>query len=246
MAGASTAQPEGQPGTSVQNREDGRSSLPGGPSVFGSARCRAAARSTRHGWCSWHTGYTPGDADAALVGALADHATAVVHRERSTARLADSGAGHQVGTALGDGQRVAAATGILMALHHLNPAQARQLLVRAGDRTQPVAARRRRYRPAHRRAARAPHVEHQGAQRRWYPRAYIHAPAKDGGHRALADIRRIHPRTGLLPLRRCSFPSPVRRATEHVPRRPPSCRRSRPGCERIFWLPAAVRETWWV
>ena len=25
--------------------------------------------------------------------------------------------------------------------------------------------------------------------RRWYPRAYIHAPGKDGGHRALADIR---------------------------------------------------------
>ena len=25
--------------------------------------------------------------------------------------------------------------------------------------------------------------------RRWYPRAYIHAPAKDGGHRALADIK---------------------------------------------------------
>lgn len=25
--------------------------------------------------------------------------------------------------------------------------------------------------------------------RRWYPRAYIHAPAKHGGHRALADIR---------------------------------------------------------
>ncbi|MEZ3161312.1 oligoribonuclease [Microbacterium sp. BWT-B31] len=25
--------------------------------------------------------------------------------------------------------------------------------------------------------------------RRWYPRAYMHAPAKDGGHRALADIR---------------------------------------------------------
>jgi len=24
--------------------------------------------------------------------------------------------------------------------------------------------------------------------RRWYPRAYFHAPAKDGGHRALADI----------------------------------------------------------
>jgi oligoribonuclease len=25
--------------------------------------------------------------------------------------------------------------------------------------------------------------------RRWYPRAYFHAPSKDGGHRALADIR---------------------------------------------------------
>jgi len=25
--------------------------------------------------------------------------------------------------------------------------------------------------------------------RRWFPRAYIHAPAKDGGHRALADIQ---------------------------------------------------------
>ena len=25
--------------------------------------------------------------------------------------------------------------------------------------------------------------------RRWYPRVYIHAPAKNGGHRALADIR---------------------------------------------------------
>ncbi|MDX2375535.1 oligoribonuclease [Microbacterium sp. LRZ72] len=25
--------------------------------------------------------------------------------------------------------------------------------------------------------------------RRWYPRSYIHAPAKHGGHRALADIR---------------------------------------------------------
>ena len=25
--------------------------------------------------------------------------------------------------------------------------------------------------------------------RRWYPRAYFHAPTKSGGHRALADIR---------------------------------------------------------
>jgi hypothetical protein len=86
-------------------------------------------------FCSWHTGYTPTEADAALVGVLADHATAVVHRERATARLADTDGAHQVGATLGDAQRVAAATGVLMALHHLNPAQARQLLARAGDRT---------------------------------------------------------------------------------------------------------------
>ena len=37
--------------------------------------------------------------------------------------------------ALDGTQRVAAATGILMALYHLSPAQARRLLARAGDRT---------------------------------------------------------------------------------------------------------------
>ena len=127
--------PEGQPGTSVQNREDGTvqptgrsvsvrvGSLPGGGPEY-TARLVCLAHRVH-----------PRDADAALVGVLADHATAVVHRERTTARLADTGAAHQVGAALGDAQRVAAATGILMALHHLNPAQARQLLVRAGDRT---------------------------------------------------------------------------------------------------------------
>ena len=70
-----------------------------------------------------------------LVGVLADHAVALVHRERSTGRIVDTTATHQVG-ALGRTQRVAAATGILMALHHLTAAQARQLLARAGDRTQ--------------------------------------------------------------------------------------------------------------
>ena len=64
--------------------------------------------------CSWRTGYTPTEADAALVGVLADHATAVVHGERTASWLADTGAAHQVGAAaLGDAQRVAAATGIL-------------------------------------------------------------------------------------------------------------------------------------
>jgi hypothetical protein len=85
--------------------------------------------------CTWHPGYSPTDTDAALVGVLADHATAVVHGERTTGQLADDSTAHQVGGALGRVQRVAAATGILMALHHLTATQARQLLARASDHT---------------------------------------------------------------------------------------------------------------
>ena len=85
--------------------------------------------------CIWRRGHLPSEADAALVGVLVDHATALVHRERTTAGVADQGGAGQVGLALDGTQRVAAATGILMALYHLSPAQARQLLARAGDRT---------------------------------------------------------------------------------------------------------------
>ena len=85
--------------------------------------------------CRWNPGYVPTETDAALVGVLADHAVALVHRERTTGHIADPATAGQVGAALGRTQRVAAATGILMALHHLTAAQARQLLVRAGDRT---------------------------------------------------------------------------------------------------------------
>jgi hypothetical protein len=85
--------------------------------------------------CIWRRGHLPSEADAALVGVLVDHATALVHRDRTTARVADAGTAGQVRLALDGTQRVAAATGILMALYHLSPAQARQLLARAGDRT---------------------------------------------------------------------------------------------------------------
>jgi len=86
--------------------------------------------------CSWYTGgYTPADADAALLRVLANHATALVHRDRTARPLTASGAAGQIGTALVDTQRVAAAAGVLVALHHLSPVQARQLLARAGDRT---------------------------------------------------------------------------------------------------------------
>ena len=83
---------------------------------------------------AWHTGYLPAEADAKLLGILADHAIAVVQRERTIRGLEPSTA-RQVGPALGDAQRVADATGVLMALHHLSPTQARQLLTRASDRS---------------------------------------------------------------------------------------------------------------
>lgn len=88
--------------------------------------------------CTWRHGYgyVPSEADAALVGVLVDHATALVHRERTTATgVADPRGPGQVRLALDGTQRVAAATGILMALYHLTPAQTRRLLARAGDRT---------------------------------------------------------------------------------------------------------------
>jgi hypothetical protein len=85
--------------------------------------------------CIWRHGHVPVEADAALVGVLVDHAAALVHRERTTTRVTDPDVAGQVRLTLDGTQRVAAATGILMALYHLSPAQARRLLARAGDHT---------------------------------------------------------------------------------------------------------------
>ena len=82
----------------------------------------------------WHTGYLPTHADVALVG-CSPYATGVVHRERTIGRLADQTTAGRVGVALDGAQRIAAATGVVMALHHLSVAQARQLLDRASDHT---------------------------------------------------------------------------------------------------------------
>ena len=76
----------------------------------------------------------PTEADATMLEVL-NHAGAVVHRERTIRGLTDPATVRHVGSALGDAQRIAASAGVLMALHHLNPAQARHLLTRAGDRT---------------------------------------------------------------------------------------------------------------
>ena len=85
--------------------------------------------------CAWRDGYVPTGADAALIGMPVDHAVAWVHRERTTGTVVDVDAARHVGLAPDGTRRVAAATGILMTLHHLTPAQARLLLTRASDRT---------------------------------------------------------------------------------------------------------------
>jgi hypothetical protein len=85
--------------------------------------------------CTWRHGHVPVEADAALVGVLVDHATALVHRERTTTLVTDPDMARTVLLALDGTQRVAAATGILMTLYHLSPVQARRLLARAGDHT---------------------------------------------------------------------------------------------------------------
>jgi len=86
--------------------------------------------------CAWRDGYRPTEADSALLGLLVDHATALVEHHRLTARV------DELQNTTGDGglmlpghQRVAAAVGILMALHHLTAAQATDLLSRAGQHT---------------------------------------------------------------------------------------------------------------
>lgn len=85
--------------------------------------------------CRWQDDYQPCDADAALLALLVDHATALIDRERLTARIADlqDAAGQDI--TLPTHQRIAAAVGILMALHHLSAAQAADLLGRAGHHT---------------------------------------------------------------------------------------------------------------
>lgn len=82
--------------------------------------------------CRWDSGYSPTPSDHALVGVLVDHAVALIHRERAALAgpIADP-----AGSSLPMQHRIAAASGILMALYHLSPAQAQQLLSRASEHT---------------------------------------------------------------------------------------------------------------
>ncbi len=81
--------------------------------------------------------------------------------------------------------------------------------------------------------------------RRWYPRAYIHAPVERRRAPRARRHPRIDPRTRLLPAGRVRPRARARPATARGRPRRPSCRRSPPGCERIFWLPDESG-AWWV
>lgn len=83
--------------------------------------------------CRWHPDHRPDHTEAALVGVMVDHATALVQHQRTLTEPADPPP--PAGSALSGPQRIAAASGILMALYHLSPARARQLLGRASENT---------------------------------------------------------------------------------------------------------------
>ena len=86
--------------------------------------------------CTWFDGYRPVDADSALIGLLVDHTTALVEHERLTARVDElQTTPENAAVMLPSHQRVAAAVGILMVLHHLTAAQATDLLTRASQHT---------------------------------------------------------------------------------------------------------------
>lgn len=85
--------------------------------------------------CRWTDGYKPTDSDGGVIGLLVDQATAIVERHRLATQVADLRANAGQGLALPGHQRIAAAVGILMALHHLSAAQAADLLTRASEHT---------------------------------------------------------------------------------------------------------------
>jgi len=86
--------------------------------------------------CAWFDGYRPVAADSALIGLLVEHTTALVEHERLVARVDElQTSPENAALMLPSHQRVAAAVGILMVLHHLTAAQATDLLTRASQHT---------------------------------------------------------------------------------------------------------------
>jgi hypothetical protein len=86
--------------------------------------------------CGWFDGYRPAEAASALLGLLVDHTTALVEHERLAARVDELQTNPEnAALLLPSHQRVAAAVGILMVLHHLSATQATDLLTRASMHT---------------------------------------------------------------------------------------------------------------
>lgn len=86
--------------------------------------------------CRWTDGYAPTLTDAALIQLMVDHAVALIQREqssRSPHRFDDSP--QKLHSALSRSRRIASAVGIVMALHHVDQAQAMSLLIRISERS---------------------------------------------------------------------------------------------------------------
>ncbi len=86
--------------------------------------------------CTWTDDYIPTPTDASLVQLMVDHAVALVQRERSSARAQRrTGGANMLQGALSRNRRIASAVGVVMALHHVDQAQAMDLLIRISDRS---------------------------------------------------------------------------------------------------------------
>jgi hypothetical protein len=86
--------------------------------------------------CNWRDGYEPVPADASLIRLMVDHGVALILRERLTGRVAElQGRAENLSGRLSRDRRIASAVGVVMALHHVDQAQALDLLVRISDRT---------------------------------------------------------------------------------------------------------------
>ena len=78
----------------------------------------AVGRTTTGCWCAGGPGgHAPDPSDAGRVGVFTDHAVALVHRECTTGRVHAGDVVPHIAVALTTAQRVAAASGILTALH---------------------------------------------------------------------------------------------------------------------------------
>ncbi|MEP6562061.1 MAG: hypothetical protein ABJD68_13425, partial [Nakamurella sp.] len=85
--------------------------------------------------CRWRDDYLPAAADASLIGLMIDHAVALIHRERLTEfGVVELPLDQCPGSMSGDG-RMAAAVGVVMALHHVDRSKATNVLVRISGRT---------------------------------------------------------------------------------------------------------------